>query len=138
MPCVSVLGAREIVAGQTHQNVVLSTTILMLPGSLLSFVNVSSSSIAWSDSSMLSSDMTSSASHSCRNHGGEPDERKMPAAAAWVSAGLRDADGLLAPREFLAMRMCDGFVVIDGRLREATIAARTPSTSSTASGMRGK
>ena len=36
----------------------------------------------------------------------------MPAAAAWVSVGeLRDADGLLCPRELRAMRMWEGFVL---------------------------
>jgi hypothetical protein len=62
---------------------------------------------------MLSSETTSSDSYSCRTHGGDPDERKIPAAAACVSVGeLREAIGLLGPRELRAMRMCDGFVVI--------------------------
>jgi len=61
---------------------------------------------------MLTSETASSVSTPSKNHGGDPaDERKMPAAAAWVSVGeLRGA--LDWPREFRAMRMCDGLVVI--------------------------
>ena len=36
----------------------------------------------------------------------------MPAAAAWVSVGeLRDAEGLLGPRELRAMRIWEGLVL---------------------------
>ena len=61
---------------------------------------------------MLTSETASSVSTPSKNHGGDPaDERKMPAAAACVSVGeLRGA--LDWPREFRAMRMCDGLVVI--------------------------
>ena len=63
-------------------------------------------SMASSASSILSSDTMSSASHPSRSHGGEPDERNIPAAAACVSVGeLNEAEGLLGPREFLAIRM---------------------------------
>jgi hypothetical protein len=87
--------------------------ILTVPGNLLCFVNASSIWMAFSSSSMLSSETTSSVSPSSRSHGGEPEDRNMPAAAAWVSVGeLRDADGLLGPLECLAMRMCDGLVVM--------------------------
>ena len=98
---------------RTHQNVVLSTTILTVPGNLpLRRVKVSSISIARSDSYRLSSVTSSSLSHSSRSHDGEPEERNMPAAAAWVSVGeLRDAEGLLGPRELRAMRMWDGLVL---------------------------
>ena len=97
----------------THQNVVLSTTILTVPGSLpLRRVKVSSISMARSDSYRLSSVTSSSLSHSSRSHGGEPEERNMPAAAAWVSVGeLSDAEGLLGPRELRAMRMWEGLVL---------------------------
>ena len=54
----------------------------------------------------------SSLSHSSRSQGGEPEERNMPAAAAWVSVGeLRDAEGLFSPRELRAMRMWEGLVL---------------------------
>lgn len=100
----------KIAVGGTDQKVVLPTTILTVPGNLPFFVKVSSISIEFSLSSMLSSEMISSDSHSWRSHGGEPEERKIPEAAAWVSIGeLRDADGLLGPRELRAMRMCEGF-----------------------------
>lgn len=91
----------------------MPTIILTVPGNLVLFVKVSSSSIASSGSSVHISDTASSDSYSWSTHGGEPDERKMPAAAACVSVGeLRDAIGLLGPRELRAMRMCEGFVVI--------------------------
>lgn len=90
----------------TDQNVVLSTTILTVPGNRLCFVKVSSISMASSSSSIVSSDAISSVSHSCKTHGGEPDERNIPDAAACVSIGeLREAEGLLGPREFRAMRI---------------------------------
>ena len=70
-------------------------------------------SMASSSSSVLSSDSMSSTSHSSKSHGGEPEDRKIPDAAACVSVGeLREAEGLLRPRELRAMRICDGFVVI--------------------------
>ena len=38
----------------------------------------------------------------------------MPAAAACVSVGeLSAADGLFGPREFLAIRICEGFTDIE-------------------------
>ncbi len=96
---------------RTYQKVVLPTMILTVPGNLVFLVKVSSSSIASSGSSVLSSETASSDSYSCSTQGGEPDERKIPAAAACVSVGeLRDAIGLLGPRELRAMRMCEGFV----------------------------
>lgn len=62
---------------------------------------------------MLSSDTMSSVSHSSKSHGGEPEERKMPEAAACVSVGLdKEADGLFAPRELRAMRICEGLVLL--------------------------
>jgi hypothetical protein len=97
----------------THQNVVASTMILTLPGNSDRRVNVSSMSIGLDPSSVLSSEITSSVSTPSRCHGGEPVDRKMPAAAACVSVGeLRDADGLCVPRELRAMRMCEGFTDI--------------------------
>lgn len=98
----------------TDQNVVHSTTILTVPGNLLCLVKVSSISIASSSwSSMLSSDTISSVSHSWSSQGGEPDDRKIPEAAAWVSVGeLSEADGLFGPRELRAMRIWEGLVVI--------------------------
>lgn len=90
----------------TNQNVVLSTTIFTVPGNLLCLVKALSISMASSSSSILNSETMSSVSHSSKSHGGEPDERKIPAAAAWVSVGeLRDAEGLLGPRELRAIRM---------------------------------
>lgn len=94
----------------TDQNVVLSTTILTFPGSRAFLVNVGSMSIASSNSSVLRSETDPSVSQPSEDHGGEPAERKMPAAAACVSVGeLSAADGPLRPRELRAMRMCDGF-----------------------------
>lgn len=62
--------------------------------------------MAPSSSSALSSDSLSSVSHSSYSHGGEPEDLKIPEAAAWVSVGeLREADGLLSPRELRAIRM---------------------------------
>lgn len=107
----------------THQKVVLSTTILTVPGNFPLRVNVSSISIPSSESYKLSSVTRSSVSHSSSNHGGEPDERNIPAAAAWVSVGeLREADGLIlfGPREFRAIKMCEGFVVIAVSAESAT------------------
>lgn len=44
----------------------------------------------------------------------------MPAAAACVSVGeLRDADGLLCPRELRAMRIWEGLVLIMGLSTQA-------------------
>lgn len=87
--------------------------IFTVPGNRLLLVKASSISIASSSSSVLKSDTMSSVSHSSRSHGGEPDDRKIPEAAACVSVGeLRAADGLLDPLEFLAIRMWDGLVVI--------------------------
>jgi hypothetical protein len=99
----------------THQNVVLSTTILTVPGNLEFLVNASSMSMGSRESLMLTSETASSVSTPSRNHGGDPaEERKIPAAAACVSVGeLRDAEVTFAwPRELRAMRMCDGLVVI--------------------------
>jgi hypothetical protein len=74
---------------------------------------VNASSISIASESMLSSETTSSVSHSSRSQGGEPDDLKIPEAAACVSVGeLRAAEGLLGPLELRAMRMCEGFVVI--------------------------
>jgi hypothetical protein len=100
--------------GHTHQNVVLSTTILTVPGNLEFLVNASSMSMG-SRELMLTSETASSVSTPSRNHGGDPaEERKIPAAAACVSIGeLRDAEVIFDwPRELRAMRMCDGLVVI--------------------------
>ena len=78
-------------------------------------MKVSSSSTGSSSSSMLSCDAISAVSTSSSFHGGDPDDLKMPEAAAWVSVGeLREAEGLW-PLELRAMRMWDGFVVIAGR-----------------------
>ena len=89
--------------------------ILTVPGNDESLVKVSSSSTGSSSSSMLNCDTISAVSTSSSFHGGEPDDLKMPEAAAWVSVGeLRDAEGLW-PLELRAMRMWDGFVVIAGR-----------------------
>jgi hypothetical protein len=104
-----------VVRATTYQKVVPSTTILTVPGNLPLRVNVSSISIPSSESYKLSSVTRSSVSHSSSNHGGEPEERNIPEAAAWVSVGeLREADGLIlfGPREFRAIKMCEGFVVI--------------------------
>ncbi|SRR6266436_1651217 len=101
--------------GHTHQNVVLSTTILTVPGNLEPLVNASSMSMGSRESLTLTSETASSVSTPSRNHGGDPaEERKIPAAAAWVSVGeLRDAEVIFDwPRELRAMRMCDGLVVI--------------------------
>jgi hypothetical protein len=98
-----------------HQKVVLSATILTVPGNLPLRVNVSSISIPSSESHRLNSVTRSSVSHSSSNHGGEPDERNIPAAAACVSVGeLREADGLilLGPREFRAIKICGGFKLV--------------------------
>lgn len=98
---------------KTNQKVVLSTIIFTVPGNLQLLVKVSSMSIASSSSSVLSSVSRSSVSQSSKSQGGEPAERKMPEAAACVSVGeLREAAGLLRPRELRAIRMCDGFVVM--------------------------
>ena len=99
---------------ETHQNVVLSTTILTLPGNLECFVNASSTSMGSCGSVMLSSEIASSVSAPSRNHGGEPaEERNIPAAAACVSVGeLRAAVVVDGPRELRAMSMWDGLVVI--------------------------
>lgn len=78
-------------------------------------MNVSSTSItASSSSSLLSSSVAvSSASHSSKSHGSDLEDLNMPDAAACVSDGeLRDADGLLVPREFLAIRIWEGFEAI--------------------------
>ena len=49
---------------------------------------------------------SSSVSQPSEDSGGEPAERKMPAAAAWVSVGeLSAAEGPLSPLELRAMRM---------------------------------
>lgn len=81
--------------GATDQNVVVSTMIFTVPGNLPVLVKVSSSWMASSSSSLLISDELSSDSHSSRSHGGEPDERNIPEAAACVSVGeLSAADGL--------------------------------------------
>jgi hypothetical protein len=80
--------------------------ILTVPGYRLCFVKASSISIASSSSSVLSSDTMSSVSHSSRSHGGEPDDRKIPDAAACVSVGeLRAAEGLFGPLELRAIKM---------------------------------
>jgi hypothetical protein len=93
--------------------VVVSTTIFTEPGNLECLVKVSSISMASSSSSMLNSDTMSSVSQPSRSHGGEPDDRKMPAAAACVSVGeLREADGLFGPRELRAMSIWEGLVVM--------------------------
>jgi hypothetical protein len=95
-----------------NQNVVRPTTIFTVPGKRLFLVKASSISMASLSLSMLSSE-TSSVSHSCKSHGGEPEDLKIPAAAACVSVGeLRAAEGLLGPLELRAMRIWDGFVVI--------------------------
>jgi hypothetical protein len=100
----------------THQKVVLSTTILTVPGNLEALVNASSMSMGSCESLTLTSEMASSVSTPSRHHGGDPaDERKIPAAAACVSVGeLSGAEVLDWPREFRAMRMCDGLVVMSG------------------------
>jgi hypothetical protein len=97
-----------------HQNVVLSTTILTVPGNLDRLVNASSTSISSCESLTLSSDTASSVSAPSRNQGGDPAEaRNIPAAAACVSVGeLRDAETFDGPRELRAMRIWDGLVVI--------------------------
>lgn len=98
---------------QTDQNVVLSTTIFTFPESFAFFVNVGSMSIGSSNPSMLSSDTESSVSQPSEDQGGEPAERNIPAAAAWVSVGeLSEADGPLRPRELRAMRMWDGLDIV--------------------------
>jgi hypothetical protein len=100
----------EPVTRRTDQKVVLSTTIFTLPGSFAFFVNVGSMSIGSSKSSVLSTDTESSVSPPSEDGGGEPAERNIPAAAAWVSVGeLSVADGPLRPLELRAMRMWDGF-----------------------------
>jgi uncharacterized membrane protein len=98
---------------EAYQNVVLSTTILTVPGNLDCFVNASSTSMGSCGSVMLSSEIASSVSAS-RNHGGDPaEERNIPAAAACVSVGeLRAAVVFDGPRELRAMRMWDGLVAI--------------------------
>jgi hypothetical protein len=99
----------------THQNVVLSTTILTVPGNWELLVNASSISMGSRESLMLTSETASSVSTPSINHGGDPaEERKIPAAAACVSIGeLRDAEVIFDwPRELRAIRMCDGLVVI--------------------------
>ena len=103
----------------THQNVVLSTTILTVPGNLEFLVKAPSTSMGSRESLRLTSETASSVSTPSRYHdGGDPaEERKIPAAAACVSVGeLRDAVVIFDwPRELRAMRMCDGLVVIDIR-----------------------
>jgi hypothetical protein len=108
----------------THQNVVLSTTILTVPGNLEFLVNASSTSMGSREELMLTSETASSVSTPSRNHGGDPaEERKIPAAAACVSVGeLRDAVVIFDwPRELRAMRMCDGLVVIADRYRSKVV-----------------
>jgi hypothetical protein len=92
--------------------------ILTVPGNRLCFENVSSTSIGSSSPlSLLKSDTISSVSHSSKCHG-ELEDLNIPEAAAWVSVGeLRDAEGLLRPPEFRAMRMCDGLVDIYSYVR---------------------
>lgn len=64
---------------------------------------------------MLKSDTDSSVSQPSEDHGGEPAERNMPAAAACVSVGeLSVAEGPLRPREVRAMRICDGLDIVVG------------------------
>jgi len=95
-----------------YQKVVDSTTIFTVPGNWLCLVNVSSMSIEASSSDSLASTAMST-SCSCNVQGGEPADRKTPAAAAWVSvAMLREAAGLWLFLEFRAMRMCDGLVAM--------------------------
>jgi hypothetical protein len=75
---------------ETHQKVVDSTMILTVPGHRARFVNVSSTSIATSSSSSVdanSSSETSAEPHSSSSHGGEPEERNMPDAAAVSTSG---------------------------------------------------
>lgn len=81
---------------RAHQKVVDSTVIFTVPGNLLVRVKVSSISMGSSMSpSVLSPEPISSDSHSSRYHGGDPADRKIPAAAAWVSVGeLNEAEGL--------------------------------------------
>jgi hypothetical protein len=102
----------------TNQKFVCPTMILTVPGNLHVRVNVSSKWMASSSSSVLSSEEEmSSAAHSSRSQGGEPEDLNIPEAAACVSVGeLRDAEGWW-PREFRAMSMCDGLVVIVTRRR---------------------
>lgn len=91
---------------RANQKVVLSTTIFTVPGNLQFLVKVSLISMASSSSSALSSDSISSVSQSSNSHGGEPEDLNIPDAAAWVSVGeLREAEGLLSPRELRAIRM---------------------------------
>lgn len=73
-----------------HQKVVDSTTILTVPGHRARFVNVSSISMATSSNSSVdanSSSETSAEAHSSNCHGGEPEERNMPDAAAVSTSG---------------------------------------------------
>ena len=81
-------------------------------------MNAWSTSMGSCESLTLTSETASSVSTPSNNHGGDPaDERKIPDAAAWVSVGeLRAAEVFDWPREFRAMRMCDGLVVICVRL----------------------
>jgi len=75
--------------------------------------------MALSESFRFRSVTGSSGSYSWCAHGGEPEERKMPAAAACVSVGeLREAEGLLCPRELRAISRYDGFVVMEKDLAE--------------------
>lgn len=83
-----------------------STTIFTFPGIFAPLVNVVSMSMGSSNSSVPSSETESSVSQPSEDHGGEPAERNMPAAAAWVSVGeLSVADGPLRPLELRAIRM---------------------------------
>lgn len=91
--------------------------ILTVPKNVPLRVNVSSISMALSESFRFRSVTGSSGSYSWCVHGGEPEERKMPDAAACVSVGeLREAEGLLCPRELRAIRRYDGLVVMGERL----------------------
>lgn len=103
--------AREV--ANAHQKVVVSTTTLTVPGSLQCFVKVSSISIDSSSSSVLSSESKSSGSQSSKSHDGEPEDLNTPEAAAWVSVGeLSAAAVLFTPREFRAMRIWDGLLMV--------------------------
>ena len=96
----------SLAKSRAYQNVVLSTTIFTVPGNLQFLVKVSSISMASSSSVPLSSESISSVSTSSSTHGGEPEDLKIPDAAAWVSVGeLRAAAGLLRPLELRAMRI---------------------------------